>query len=93
MRDTDYATELGHVSLPDGDGEVRIERLRIKSSGEEEIRFSWWKEGRLIPRPLDLPEAQLLELMRRAAKNGVFTPHFAAMLRDALAPLAKGGNA
>lgn len=85
LRDTDYATELSHAALADGDSEVRIERLRIKASGEEEIRFSWWRQGRLIPRPLDLPESQLVALVARAVAGGVLSPGFLARVHVALA--------
>ena len=84
MRDTEYATELATAALSNGNEEVRIERLRIKTSGQEEIRFSWWKNGNLIMRPLDLPEDQLLSLMQRAARGGVFTPEFVAQLKASL---------
>jgi hypothetical protein len=43
MRDTKYARELrepGIKAWPSG-SEGRIERLLIKQTGEEEIRFSW----------------------------------------------------
>lgn len=85
LRDTDYATEIAHVALSDGDSEVRIEHLRVKLSGEDEIRFSWWKAGRLIPRPLDVPEQMLIELMRRAIRERVFSIGFVHLLRDACA--------
>src|SRR3954471_5309995 len=58
LRDTDYATELARAVLtfPSGD-EARIERLFVKSQNQIEIRMSWWKDGKLQPRPLDLGEA------------------------------------
>jgi hypothetical protein len=80
MRDTDYATELATVD----DGGCRIERLLVKSSNTEEIRFSWWKDGRMMMRPLDLPEDQLLRLFQAAIKGGVFTPDFLLSLHSAL---------
>ena len=57
MRDTGYATEMKTVS--DNYGQT-IERIFVKEHQQEEIRFSWWKDGRLAPRPLDLPESDLL---------------------------------
>ena len=36
----------------------------------------------LDPRPLDLPETELLELMRDAIEKGVFTPTFIKGLRN-----------
>ena len=55
MRSTSYVDELSHVDQ----GGARIERIRIKEAGEEEIRFSWWKDGRFQTRPLDLSEDDL----------------------------------
>lgn len=81
MRDTGYATEIKTVS--DQFGQT-IERIFVKEYQRDEIRFSWWKDGRLAPRPLDLPESELLPLMKDAIKNGVFSPEFIAGLRDAL---------
>jgi hypothetical protein len=79
MRETKYAREI--VST-DTIGGGRIERIYVKENGQEEIRFSWWREARLIPRPLDLPETELLELMRDAIDKGVFTPTFVNGLRN-----------
>ena len=82
LRDTDYAEELNEPGVIQwGIEEGRIERLRIKESDQIEIRFSWWKEGRLIPRPLDLSERDLLNLMQDAIAKGVFSPEFLTGLR------------
>ena len=84
LRDTSYATELAHgsVSFPDG-SEGRLERLRFKEgtdAGKEGIRFSWWKEGRMVPRPLDATEDQLLSLLRESLQKKVFSDRFPADL-------------
>ena len=75
LRDTDYAREIASskVTFPSGD-EARIERLRIKSSGNVEIRFSWWKDGRMMMRPLDLSEANLMKLLAKGMREGVLFP-------------------
>ena len=73
MRDTDYAEELvppAVVIFPDGD-EARLERLRIKETDSVEIRLSWWKGGRIMMRPLDLPEADLMKLLAKGVRQGV----------------------
>ena len=81
MRDTDYATEIASVDHEGG----RIERLFIKGENREEIRFSWWKDGRMQRRPLDLPEEQLLALMRLAIDDGnIFSASFLEALRAML---------
>ncbi len=72
MRDTGYARELARADI----GGHRIERLYVKDRGEEEIRFSWWKDGRMQTRPLDLPEDQLLPLLAEAIREGVFSKRF-----------------
>lgn len=73
MRDTSYATEIKTVADTHGQ---RIERLYIKDKRREEIRFSWWPEGNMANRPLDLPEDELLALMSNAFAEGVFTEKF-----------------
>lgn len=80
MRSTPYADEIAHAD----EGGARIERLRIKATGVDEIRFSWWKDGRFQTRPLDLPEDELLKLMRKAIDGGVFSKSFVGGLRQML---------
>jgi len=87
MRETAYAKELtdpGVVRWPAIGVEARIERLKIKRSGQTEIRFSWWKDGKMAPRPLDLEEDQLVKLFADAIKNKVFTGKFLADLKQLL---------
>ncbi|MCJ2061275.1 DUF4926 domain-containing protein [Methylobacterium sp. J-088] len=80
MRSTKYADEIASAD----EGGARIERLRIRSTGAAEIRFSWWKNGRFQPRPLDLPEDDLLRLLRKAIDEGVFSEIFVGHLRQML---------
>jgi hypothetical protein len=72
MRDTDYARELASTAI----GDVRIERLFVKAENQEEIRLSWWPNGNMANRPLDLPEAQLVELLAEGIRRGVLSPQF-----------------
>ena len=85
VRDTKYATELaiGVASLGT-EGEGRIERLLVKEKQEEAIRFSWWNNGMLIPRPLDLTEKQLLDLFKDAINTQVFSTTFRSNLKELL---------
>jgi len=75
LRDTSYATEIARsvLTFPSGD-EARIERLQIKSSGNIEIRMSWWKNGRMMMRPLDLGEGDFLRLVAKGIRDGVLLP-------------------
>jgi len=87
MRDTGYARELcepGVMKWPSGGSEARIEKLLIKETGEEEIRFSWWKEGKLAIRPLDLSEHDLITLFSDALAKEVFSEDFKSKLKSML---------
>jgi len=53
----------------------------VKDNEQIEIRFSWWNEGRFMPRPLDLSEEDLLVLFQRALDANVFSRDFRARLR------------
>ena len=85
MRDTSYATEqaTAHLIL-NPTNEAKIERIFVKETNEEEIRFSWWKDGRMMLRPLDLAEGDLLQLLGNAIRAEVFTPEFRSKLRELL---------
>ncbi len=80
MRDTAYATELATAQFND----CRIERIHVKGLAQDEIRFSWWPGGRMKPRPLDLPEEELLPLIREAIGSGVFSEYFLEGLKATL---------
>lgn len=85
MRDTDYATELRSSTIRFEDGsEGRIELLLVKQFDHEEIRFSWWKDGRIMMRPLDLPESDLIELLAAGIRDGVIGDGFLAKIQERL---------
>lgn len=96
LRDTEYAREIATASLSfpseetkEENEEARIERLDVKGrgadgTGQEEIRFSWWRGGRMLPRPLDLTEGELLQLLQVAIDKDVFTAKFTIRLRQML---------
>jgi hypothetical protein len=79
MRSTRFGEVLQQAEL----GGHRIERLRVKKGRHEDIRFSWWKDGKFIPQALSMPEEKLLTLICRAIDKGVFTPDFSnALFRE-----------
>lgn len=85
MRNTDYARELvppAVLEYSDGTNEARLERLYVKAPGTVEIRLSWWKNGRMQLRPLDLPEEELWELLALGIREGVLTIRSSRRLRD-----------
>ena len=75
-RDTAYATEIATATFSytgEDEDEVRIERIFVKQYSQVELRFSWWRKGRLLPRPMDLPPQDFLTLVERGIEAGVFT--------------------
>jgi len=81
MRDTPYAKELCDPSVVDWEqSQARLEKLYIKKLKQEEIRFSWWKNGKMMQRPLDLTEADLLKLLHNGF-NDVFSDKFLVDLK------------
>jgi hypothetical protein len=87
LRDTRYAREIASAKLPSGPrgkSFVAIERIFVKKAKQEEIRFSLWEGSRMMPRPLDLPEQELLPLLQAAIGAGVFSEAFVDDLRAAL---------
>jgi hypothetical protein len=76
LRDTKYATEQRTSRI----GESRIERLFIKEHKQVEIRLSWWPDGRMANRPLDVTEADFIELLAQGIADGVLSGQFIAKL-------------
>lgn len=72
MRDTDCASELASVAV----GNNRLERLYVKTEQHEEIRLSWWPDGHMANRPLDLPEDELIALLARGIQGRVLSGQF-----------------
>ncbi len=70
-----YSDTIDYAEVPNGtEGSTsRLEQIRIKSTGEEAIRLSWWKdEGRrYIQRPLVLTSSEFTELLEAAAQKGI----------------------
>lgn len=85
MRDTRYATEQATAKIND----CRIERILVKAENQIEIRFSWWPDGKMANRPLDLPEPSLLNLIEEAIREKVFSGAFLEGLTRVLATHAR----
>lgn len=83
MRDTKYAREIATGCFTYDNEEARIERLFVKALNQEEIRFSWWKNGKMAPRPLDLPEKDLLKLLESGFED-VFSMNFLISLKSSI---------
>ena len=75
-RSTPYAAELASAEF----AECRIERIFVKETLSEAIRFSDWRGRRFNQRPMDMPEDELLVLIGDAIAAGVFSRGFLADL-------------
>ncbi|HEY5563228.1 MAG TPA: hypothetical protein VIK72_16030 [Clostridiaceae bacterium] len=65
------------IKLENGE-EARIEKLLIKATDTEELRFSWWtQEGKKFQRtPLDLEENDWLRLFEVGVKDDILSKEF-----------------
>lgn len=89
IKETSYCKIYNKVSIEDDDYYSCIERIEVKSKKRDEIRFSLYKDtirgdNRYIPRSLDVTEIQLLELIKLAIKEKVFSDEFIDMLKQEL---------
>ena len=89
IKETSYCKIYSRVSVEDDDYYSCIERIEIKSKQREEIRFALYKDtirgdNRYIPQSLDLTEIQLLDLLKLAIKEKVFSDEFIDMLKQEL---------
>lgn len=89
LKSTDYCDLLKQGRLELGEFICTIERITVKSSSEDEIRFAYYKKNkndneRLILRPLDINENELLMLFADAVSQNVFTQEFQRKLKAIL---------
>ncbi|MFD1957801.1 MULTISPECIES: hypothetical protein [Paenibacillaceae] len=89
LKSTDYCDLLKQGRLELGEFICTIERITVKTSGEDEIRFAYYKKNkndneRLILRPLDINENELLMLFADAVSKNVFTSDFQRKLKAIL---------
>lgn len=89
IKETSYCKIYNKVSIEDDDYYSCIKRIEVKEKKREEIRFALYKDtirgdNRYIPRSLDVTEIQLLELIKKAIQNKVFSDEFIDMLKQEL---------
>jgi hypothetical protein len=85
-----YCDVLKTTTLDLGAGEqARAEKIKLKANNIEEIRFSWRTQdgSKFVPRPLDLPENQWVELFDQAIKDDVVSQDF---IKDMIKVLSQG---
>ncbi|MEI7028413.1 hypothetical protein [Paenibacillus sp. y28] len=94
---TKYCELLEQAFIDEGQQRFAIERIKVRSTENEEIRFTYYKkseDGKLhfVPRPLDLDESSLLELFKKPGITGVFSISFLNDLRDVLDELCRSNT-
>src|SRR5699024_2291618 len=90
IKTTDYCTVLQQSIIDKGTYAYGIERIIVNDGdGQEEIRRVFFKDTmkskhQLIARTLDLPEEDLLDLMKKAIKEKLFSDKFINELKRIL---------
>ncbi|MDU1005306.1 MAG: hypothetical protein E7A63_09555 [Clostridium butyricum] len=89
IKETKYCKIYKKVTIEDDEYNSCIERIEVKEKKREEIRFALYKDtirgdNRYVPRSLDVTELQLLELIKKAIQEKIFSNEFIEMLKQEL---------
>lgn len=89
IKSTRYCNLIKQASLKDEDYTYCIEKIFVKSMNRYEIRFAVYKDivrgdDIYVPRSLDVTELELIELIKKAIKERVFSDDFIDMLKQEL---------
>lgn len=87
IKETKYCKVIRQAKIRENNIAYGIEKIFVKNLNQEEIRFVYFKdtlrqEEQLVPRPLDLPEKDLLKLIEVAIKHNVFSKEFLSNLNE-----------
>ncbi|MDU4414957.1 hypothetical protein GKD08_14820 [Paeniclostridium sordellii] len=89
--ETKYCKILKQAKIRENSEVYSIEKIFINGLNQEEIRLAYYKDivrlGKLqkeafIPRPVDLSEDKLIELISQAVNKKVFSKEFVDKLRE-----------
>ena len=81
VKETRYCKVLRQAKIRDNNVAYGIEKIFVKELNQEEIRFVYFKD---TVRPLDLPEDDLIKLMKVSIKQNVFSKEFVCKLKGIL---------
>ena len=86
IKETRYCKVLKQSKIRENNVAYGIEKIFVKDLNQEEIRFVYFKdtyrqEEQLVPRPLDLPEDDLIKLIELSIKQNVFSKEFVGKLK------------
>ena len=81
LRKTRYAELCSHATVGESTGdEKRLEKIWVKSRKEEILRWTWWRDGKMLPRPAEMNEPELIALIDRGFQAGVLSSFFLRQL-------------
>lgn len=92
-KETKYCIYLKQAICKKDEYSYAIERIFVKNKAQEEIRFTFYKAAiningkefdKLVPRPLDVSEEELLELFQTAFTENIFSKEFLKSLKSLL---------
>ena len=86
IKETRYCKVLKQAKIRENNVAYGIEKIFVKDLNQEEIRFVYFKdtyrqEEQLVPRPLDLPEDDLIKLIELSIKQNEFSKEFVGKLK------------
>ncbi|EEL90495.1 hypothetical protein [Bacillus paranthracis] len=88
LKSTEYCDVLARGKVTSSDHTDVIERIYVKEKKRDEIRFAYYKptknSERLVLRPLDITETELLQVLIDAVANDVFSEDFKSKLKGIL---------
>ncbi|MBF8118154.1 hypothetical protein [Bacillus cereus] len=89
LKSTEYCDVLARGKVTSSDHTDVIERIHVKAKQRDEIRFAYYKptknnNERLVLRPLDITETELLQVFVDAIANDVFSEDFKSKLKGIL---------
>ena len=81
LKQTDYCALHKQDIVQFGEYGCAIEKITVLATGEEEVRFCYYKpnsagNSQLVMRPLDVTERCLLQIFQAAISEEVFTDDF-----------------
>ncbi|WP_133015178.1 hypothetical protein [Clostridium cuniculi] len=87
IKETKYCKIINQGKVGEGEYTYSIEKIYIKELKRDEVRFCVYKATRrgdetYIPRSLDVTELELIELIKIAIGEKVFSDEFLEMLKQ-----------
>ena len=88
-KETKYCKIIGSVELKDGDELFALEKIYIKALDRYEIRICLYRDcndraRKLIPRPVDITQDKLIDLIALGITAGILDDEFKKQLKGCI---------